>query len=114
MIKFRLSQKDNSEYLDLFPKTSADAIANGESILGIQVLEVDVPTTADVTQTIAIQTNKQIVDAPFEVHRISGDRKDYNTISQAMVSENTLTLTRLHNMPNGAIKIALVFYGMGV
>lgn len=114
MIKFRLSKKDNDEYLDLFPRTSANAIVNDNNIRGKYVLEVDVPVTNDVIQTINIQTTAQIVDAPFEVHFVSGDKNDYNTISQVQVKENIIEITRLHNMPQGAIKIALVFYAMGV
>lgn len=114
MVKFRLSAKENNEYVDLFPRTTIDGIADDENIRGTQVLEVEVPATNDMIQTIAISTNAHIVDAPFEVHFVSGDKNDYNTITQAQVTANTLTLTRLYNMPKGQIKIALVFYTMGV
>lgn len=114
MVKFRLSNKENNEYVDLFPRTTVDAIADDENIRGVQVLEVDVPATNSMTQNIAIQTNAHTVDAPFEIHFISGDKNDYNTITQARVTANTLTLTRLYNMPQGQVKIALVFYTMGV
>lgn len=114
MIEFRLSAKQNNTYLDLFPRTTVNAIANGEHIRGTQVLEVDIPTTTETIQTIAIQTNSHIVDAPFEVHYISGDKNSYNTISQIEVSENTLTIYRIHNKPEASVKIALVFYTMGV
>lgn len=114
MIEFRLSAKQNNAYLDLFPRTTVNAIANGEHIRGTQVLEVDIPTTTETIQTIAIQTNSHIVDAPFEVHYISGDKNSYNTISQIEVSENTLTIYRIHNKPEASVKIALVFYAMGV
>lgn len=114
MIEFRLSAKQNNTYLDLFPRTTVNAIANDEHIRGTQVLEVDIPTTTETIQTIAIQTNSHIVDAPFEVHYISGDKNSYNTISQIEVSENTLTIYRIHNKPEASVKIALVFYAMGV
>ncbi|HAU87638.1 MAG TPA: hypothetical protein DCW90_19745 [Lachnospiraceae bacterium] len=114
MVKFRLSAKENNEYVDLFPRFSIEGIANSENFRGVQVLEVDIPVTNSTTQTITIQTNNRIVDAPFEVHFVSGDKNDYNTINQAQVTANTLTLTRLYNMPKGQIKIALVFYTMGV
>ena len=114
MIEFRLSAKQNNTYLDLFPRTSVNAVVNDEHIRGTQVLEVDVPATTETIQTIAIQTNNRIVDAPFEVHYISGDKNSYNTISQIEVSENTLTIYRIHNKPEASVKIALVFYTMGV
>lgn len=114
MIEFRLSAKQNNTYLDLFPRTSANAVVNDEHIRGTQVLEVDVPATTETIQTIAIQTNNRIVDAPFEVHYVSGDKNSYNTISQIEVSENTLTIYRIHNKPEASVKIALVFYTMGV
>ena len=114
MIEFRLSAKQNNTYLDLFPRTTVNAIANDEHIRGTQVLEVDVPVTTETIQTIAIQTNNRIVDAPFEVHYVSGDKNSYNTISQIEVSENALTIYRIHNKPEASVKIALVFYTMGV
>ncbi len=114
MIEFRLSAKQNNTYLDLFPRTTVNAIANDEHIRGTQVLEVDIPSTTETIQMIAIQTNSRIVDAPFEVHYISGDKNSYNTISQIEVSENTLTIYRIHNKPEASVKIALVFYTMGV
>lgn len=115
MIEFRLSAKQNNAYLDLFPRTSVNAVVNNdEHIRGTQVLEVDVPATTETIQTIAIQTNHRIVDAPFEVHYVSGDKNSYNTISQIEVSENTLTIYRIHNKPEASVKIALVFYTMGV
>ena len=101
MIEFRLSAKQNNTYLDLFPRTSVNAIVNDEHIRGTQVLEVDVPATTETIQTITIQTNNRIVDAPFEVHYVSGDK-------------NTLTIYRIHNKPEASVKIALVFYTMGV
>lgn len=114
MIEFRLSAKQNNTYLDLFPRTSVNAVVNDEHIRGTQVLEVDVPATTETIQTIAIQTNNRIVDAPFEVHYVSGDKNSYNTISQIEVSENMLTIYRIHNKPEASVKIALVFYTMGV
>lgn len=114
MIEFRLSAKQNNTYLDLFPRTSVNAVVNDEHIRGTQVLEVDVPATTETIQTIVIQTNNRIVDAPFEVHYVSGDKNSYNTISQIEVSENTLTIYRIHNKPEASVKIALVFYTMGV
>lgn len=114
MIKFRLSKKDTDDYLDLFPRTSANAIVNDSNIRGKYILEIDIPATTDTVQTINVQTTSQIVDAPFEVHFVSGDKNDYNTISQIQVKENLVEIIRLHNMPQGAIKIVLVFYAMGV
>ena len=114
MVEFRLSAKQNNVYLDLFPRTSVNAVVNDEHIRGTQVLEVDIPTTTETIQTIAIQTNNRIVDAPFEVHYVSGDKNSYNTISQIEVSENTLTIYRIHNKPKANVKIALAFYAVGV
>lgn len=114
MVEFRLSAKQNNTYLDLFPRTSVNAIANDEHIRGTQVLEVDVPATTETIQMITIQTNNRIVDAPFEVHYVNGDKNSYNTISQIEVSENTLAVYHIHNKPEASVKIALVFYTMGV
>lgn len=114
MKKFRLSQKDNNEYLDLFPRTSVNAIANDNNIRGKYVLEVDIPATTDIIQTIAIQTNQQIVNAPFEVHFVSGDKNDFNTMSQVQVQDGILKIVRLHNMPKAIVKVVLVFTTMGV
>lgn len=114
MIEFRLSAKQNNTYLDLFPRTTVNAIANDEHIRGTQVLEVNIPATTETIQTITIQTNNRIVNAPFEVHYVSGDKNSYNTISQIEVSENTLTIYHIHNKPEASVKIVLVFYTMGV
>ena len=114
MIEFRLSAKQNNTYLDLFPRTSVNAIVNDEHIRGTQVLEVDVPATTETIQKITIQTNNYIVNATFEVHYVGGDKNSYNTISQIEVSENTVTIYRIHNKPEASVKIALVFYTMGV
>lgn len=112
MIKFRLSDKENNEYVDLFPRTSVRAIVDGENFRKTQIIEVEVPAFNGVTQNISIQTNANIVNAPFEVHLLNGDKRDYNTISQVQVIDGTVIITRLNMMPENAIKIALVFYGI--
>lgn len=112
MIKFRLSDKENNEYVDLFPHTSIGAIVNGENFRKTQIIEVEVPAFNGVTQNISIQTNANIVNAPFEVHLLNGDKRDYNTLNQVQVVEGAIIITRLNIMPENAIKIALVFYGI--
>ena len=113
---FRLAyNSDGLNYVDLFPKTSTDAIIGADNIYEITQLQVDIPapTSSTTTQTISITTTPQMVAAPFRMYLVStGEqaKSDYSTITQAQVQENELLITRLYNMPADTITVELVFF----
>lgn len=112
---FRLAyNSDGLNYIDLFPKTSTNAIFGADNIYEITQLQVDIPapTTQTLTQTIDITTTPQMLNSSFRVYLIStGDQAvdDYGTISQLQIQENSLIVTRLYSMPTDTITIEIVF-----
>lgn len=117
---FRLAyNSDGLNYTDLFPRTSMSAIIDGGNAYQITALDVDIPVPSDssITQTIAITTTQEMVDAVFRMYLIStGDQaeEDYATITQAEVQENQLVITRLYNMPSDEIAVRLLFFEKGM
>lgn len=117
---FRLAyNSDGLNYTDLFPRTSMEAIINGGNSYQIVALDVDIPVPSDssITQTIAITTTQEMVDAVFRVYLIStGDQaeQDYATITQMEVQENQLIITRLYNTPSEEITVRLLFFEKGI
>lgn len=113
---FRLAyNSDGLNYVDLFPKTSTDAIIGADNIYEITQLQVDIPapTSSTTTQTISITTTPQMVAAPFRMYLVSTGEQaesDYSTITQAQVQTNQLVITRLYNMPTDDITVGLVFF----
>lgn len=115
---FRLSYTNGIEFVDLFPSTNVAAITDGDGIYQIETMDVTIPapasgTSAPNTQTVAITTTDDMVSAPFNMYLSStGEQatKDYATISQAQVTANQLSITRLYTMPEGSINVTLVFY----
>ena len=113
---FRLAyNSDGLNYVDLFPKTSTDAIIGANNIYEITQLQVDIPapSTSTLTQSVAISTTPQMVSSPFRMYLVSTGEQaesDYSTITQAQVQENELIVTRLYNMPVDTITVGLVFF----
>ena len=115
---FRLSYTNGIEFVDLFPSTNVAAITDADDIYQIETLDVTIPapasgTSAPNTQTVTITTTDDMVNAPFNIYLSStGEQatKDYATISQAQVTANQLSITRLYTMPEGSINVTLVFY----
>lgn len=113
---FRLAyNSDGLNYVDLFPKTSTDAIIGADNIYEITQLQVDIPapSTSTLTQSVAISTTPQMVAAPFRMYLVSTGEQaesDYSTITQAQVQTNQLVITRLYNMPTDDITVGLVFF----
>lgn len=113
---FRLAyNSDGLNYVDLFPKTSTDAIIGADNIYEITQLQVDIPapSTSTLTQSVAISTTPQMVSSPFRMYLVSTGEQaesDYSTITQAQVQENELIVTRLYNMPVDTITVGLVFF----
>lgn len=112
---FRLAYTNGIEYIDLFPKTSVTAIVDVQNIYDIVQVDVNIPapTSSTLTQTVALSTTPAMVAAPFRVYLSSTGTQaesDYATINQVVVQDNQLVITRLGDMPVGAIDVTLVFY----
>lgn len=112
---FRLAYTNGIEYIDLFPKTSVEAIVNAQNIYDIVQVDVNIPApaSATLTQTIALSTTPAMVAAPFRVCLSSTGTQaesDYATINQVEVQDNQLVITRLGDMPVGTIDVTLVFF----
>ena len=115
---FRLSYTNGIEFVDLFPSTNVAAITDADDIYQIETMDVTIPapasgTSAPNTQTVTITTTDDMVSALFNMYLVStGEQatKDYATISQAQVTTNQLSITRLYTMPEGSIDVVLVFY----
>lgn len=112
---FRLAYTNGIEYIDLFPKTSVTAIVDAQNIYDIVQVNVNIPapTSPALTQTVALSTTPAMVAAPFRVYLSSTGTQaesDYATINQVEVQDNQLVITRLGDMPVGAIDVTLVFF----
>lgn len=112
---FRLAYTNGIEYIDLFPKTSVTAIADAQNMYDIVQVDVNIPapTSPALMQTVALSTTPTMVAAPFRVYLSSTGTQaesDYATINQVEVQDNQLVITRLGDMPVGAIDVTLVFY----
>lgn len=112
---FRLAYTNGIEYIDLFPKTSVTAIVDAQNIYDIVQVDVNIPapTSSTLTQTVALSTTPAMVAAPFRVYLSSTGAQaesDYATINQVEVKDNQLVITRLGDMPVGAIDVTLVFF----
>lgn len=115
---FRLAYTNGIEYIDLFPKTSVTAIVDAQNIYDIVQVDVNIPapTSPALTQTVALSTTPAMVAAPFRVYLSSTGTQaesDYATINQVEVQDNQLVITRLGDMPVGAIDVMLVFFEVG-
>ena len=113
MINFRLSYLNGLNFIDLFPKTSLNAIVDEGSLLQISVLPVTIPATTENVQTINLDLTDGMEDAWVEMY-LSGNtvqnQEDYSTITQYQIQNNQLIITRLNNKPVGQIQVNLVFY----
>lgn len=112
---FRLAYTNGIEYIDLFPKTSVTAIVDAQNIYDIVQVDVNIPapTSSTLTQTVALSTTPAMVAAPFRVYLSSTGTQaesDYATINQVEVQDSQLVITRLGDMPVGAIDVTLVFF----
>lgn len=115
---FRLAYTNGIEYIDLFPKTSVTAIVDAQNVYDIVQVDVNIPapTSSALTQTVALSTTPAMVAAPFRVYLSSTGTQaesDYATINQVEVQDNQLVITRLGDMPVGAIEVTLVFFEIG-
>lgn len=115
---FRLAYTNGIEYIDLFPKTSVTAIVDAQNMYDIVQVNVNIPAPASptLTQTVALSTTPAMVAAPFRVYLSSTGTQaesDYATINQVEVQDNQLVITRLGDMPVGAIDVTLVFFEVG-
>lgn len=115
---FRLAYTNGIEYIDLFPKTSVTAIVDVQNIYDIVQVDVNIPapTSSTLTQTVALSTTPAMVAAPFRVYLSSTGTQaesDYATINQIEVQDSQLVITRLGDMPVGAIDVTFVFFEVG-
>ena len=115
---FRLAYTNGIEYIDLFPKTSVTAIVDAQNIYDIVQVDVNIPapTSPTLTQTVALSTTPTMATTPFRVYLSSTGTQaesDYATINQVEVRDSKLVITRLGDMPVGAIDVTLVFFEVG-
>lgn len=115
---FRLAYTNGIEYIDLVPKTSVTAIVDAQNVYDIVQVDVNIPapTSPALTQTVALSTTPAMVAAPFRVYLSSTGTQaesDYATINQVEVQDSQLVITRLGDMPVGAIDVTLVFFEIG-
>lgn len=113
---FRLAyNSDGLNYTDLFLKTSIDAIIGADNIYELTQLQVDIPAPSGttLTQSVAIDTTPQMVNASFRSYLVSTGTQaesDYATITQMEVQDGELLITRLYNMPVSTITVNLIFF----
>ena len=113
---FRLAyNSDGLNYVDLFPKTSMDAIIGADNTYEVTELQVTIPVpdTSILNQTITISTTPKMVSSLFRMYLVSTGNQaqnDYNTITQAQVQTNQLIITRAYDMPINSIIVMLVFF----
>lgn len=113
MVDFRLSYKNNTEYVDLFPRTSMEGIIGAEQAFKKVSLDVTIPASQDTTQTIQITTDAKMPDSIVEMYLVTtGEQaeQDYATIDQYEIQTNQMIITRLGNKPTGSIDVVLLFY----
>lgn len=110
---FRLMYNTGIDYNDMFQQTDVEAIIGAENIFNTSEIDVNVPATQDNIQNISITTNSSQVNSVFRVY-LNTTGEDaltaYNTITQAQITNNQLTLVRLYDKPTTDISIKLVFY----
>lgn len=114
---FRLVYLNGTEFTDLFPRTSIGGITDAVKALRFASLQVTIPATTDMTQTITITTEAGMEDAWVEMNLVGDteqEKADYSTITQYEVQPNQLIITRLGSMPTGQIQVNLLFYMQGV
>lgn len=109
-LNFRLLYKTSSGYTDLFPSGNVQTLIGAESNYSIEELIVTIPAIQNIEQNIIISTNNKMINAVTKMFLVSGDIKDYNTISQFEVTNNNLNIIRLGTFPQQNIQIKLVFY----
>lgn len=115
-IDMRPSYKSGVGYVDMFLHTLVPAIDDLHTEFKKVSMNVTIPASANVTQTIAITTDERMPDSSFDVFLTStGDDAEYNfsTITQVEVKTNQLIVTRLYSKPTGSIDVTLVFYEKG-
>ena len=118
-VTFRFAYNGGINYIDSFPKTNVQGIADNENLLTYSSLNVTipVPTQVETRQIISVTTTEAQVAAPFVVYLMTqGEqaRYDYDSISQIQVEENQVIITRLHYQPQQEIQILIVFSEGGV
>ena len=113
---FRLAyNSDGLNYVDLFPKTSMDAIIGADNTYEVTELQVTIPVpdTSILNQTITISTTPKMVSSLFRMYLVSTGNQaqnDYNTTTQAQVETNQVIITRAYDMPINSIIVMLVFF----
>ena len=118
-VNFRLAYNSGLEYVDLFLKSSLQAVENTENVLKYSTINVTIPAVAEntVTQTIDIATTNSQLNSPVDMYLLSTGKNaqnDYATITQYEVTQNQLAITRLYNWPTDSIDVVLVFKEKGV
>lgn len=118
-VNFRLAYNNGTKYVDLFPKTSADAIVGVDNALEYTTIDVTIPAVASGTtqQTVTITTTPTQVAAPVDMVLTSTGSQalsDYGTITQFEVQTNALVITRLYSWPTDSIQVTLYFKEGGV
>lgn len=109
---FRLSYNQGFSYVDLFPRTDIEAITFNTSTSRHASINVTIPTSSDLVQTIAIDTPANYLNVPVYMellYKQESDIYNYSTISQFQIIDGALEITRLYNKPTGEIQVVLIF-----
>ena len=115
--KFRLAYNEGFDYTDLFPKTNVKAIEGNEDILKYSEINLTIPVTTELEQTIPLTLTSNQQNSPFfiELQNVNEDTlTDYYTINQAQIVDNNLILIRLDNLPKNSIDVKIRFKEIGV
>ena len=109
---FKLSYNDGAEYVGLYPRTEMKNIFVNGKLLKVTTVEVVVPPTEELRQTIPFKHTISQEDSNFFVKLLGTGveaERAYLTIDQAEVNSSGLVLTRLSKKPTTEIRIALIF-----
>lgn len=111
-LNFKLAYNEGFNYTDLFPRTTVEAIKFNTTTSKHAVINVTIPASNDLTQTIPISTMSEYLNVPTYMVLLKEkdtDEYDYSTISQFNVTAGNLEITRLYAKPVDSIQVVLVF-----
>lgn len=111
-LNFKLAYNSGFDYVDLFPRTSVDAIEFDKKATKQYSIQVNIPKSNDLLQTISIKTPLELSDKIVYMtllYRKETDIYNYSTISQFSIENGTLKITRLYGGSLSDIQVLLTF-----
>lgn len=109
---FKLSYNMGFNYVDLFPKSTIEAIKFNQDTSYQSSIFVTIPPSNDLIQTIPIPISTKYLDVPVYMKLLDNkntDQYDYSTISQFQIIDGNLKIVRLFTKPIDFINVLLVF-----